>query len=30
MVHGKDVRHIGVENIEAEVEQGARRLESRT
>ena len=30
MVHGKDVRHIGVKNIEAEVEQGARRLESRT
>jgi phosphate transport system protein len=30
MVHGKDVRHIGLENIEAEVEQGARRLERRT
>jgi phosphate transport system protein len=30
MVHGKDVRHIGVKNIEAEIEQGTRRLESRT
>jgi phosphate transport system protein len=30
MVHGKDVRHIGVKDVEAEVEQGARRLESRT
>jgi phosphate transport system protein len=30
MVHGKDVRHIGIKNIEVEVEQGARRLESRT
>ena len=30
MVHGKDVRHIGIKNIEVEVEQAARRLESRT
>jgi hypothetical protein len=29
MVHGKDVRHIGIKNIEAEVEQGSRRIESR-
>ena len=29
MVHGKDVRHIGLKNIEVEVEQGARRVESR-
>jgi len=30
MVHGKDVRHIGVKNIEAEVEQGVRRVEGTT
>jgi len=30
MVHGKDVRHIGIKNIEAEVEQGARRAETRS
>src|SRR6187397_1313394 len=30
MVHGKDVRYTGVKNIEAEVEQGSRRQESRS
>ena len=30
MVHGKDVRHIGIDKIEAEVEQGARRTEGRS
>ena len=30
MVHGKDVRHVRLESIEAELEQRAQRLESRT
>jgi phosphate transport system protein len=30
MVHGKDVRHIGIKGIEVEVEEGVRRLESRS
>ncbi len=30
MVHGKDVRHIGIKDIEAEVEQGIRRVETRS
>ena len=30
MVHGKDVRHTGIQGIEAEVEQGTRRIESRS
>jgi phosphate transport system protein len=29
MVHGRDVRHIGLKDIEVEVEQGARRIERR-
>ena len=30
MVHGKDVRHIGIASIEAEVQQGPRRTEGRS
>ena len=30
MVHGKDVRHIGIANIEAEIQQGTRRVEGRS
>jgi phosphate transport system protein len=30
MVHGRDVRHIGIQNIEVEVAQGARRVDSRS
>jgi phosphate transport system protein len=30
MVHGKDVRHIGIADIEAEVKQGVRRTEGRS
>ncbi len=28
MVHGRDVRHIGIKNIEVQLEQGARRVET--